>query len=75
MIFETYGQQVGNAIEFLIAGANVLALICLIFGGLGIIFLSQLERRGMVKLMLYSGIVILLTGGYWVGVRHFRLHI
>ena len=72
MIFD-YFDQIGEAIEFLLAVGSIIGLLGLIIGILGWFFLGQFQRHKMIGVVVVS-IILLTVCGINTGLRYFRIY-
>lgn len=72
MMFD-YFDQIGEAIEFLLALGSIIGLLGLIFGILGWLFLGQFQRHKMIGVVVVS-IILLTVCGINTGLRYFRIY-
>jgi len=72
MIFD-YFDQIGEAIEFLLALGSIIGLLGLIIGILGWFFLGQFQRHKMIGVVVVS-IILLTVCGINTGLRYFRIY-
>ena len=72
MIFD-YFDQIGEAIEFLLALGSIIGLLGLIVGILGWLFLGQFQRHKMIGVVVVS-IILLAVCGINTGLRYFRIY-
>ncbi len=72
MIFD-YFDQIGEAIEFLLALGSIIGLLGLIIGILGCLFLGQFQRHKMIGVVVVS-IILLTVCGINTGLRYFRIY-
>lgn len=72
MLFD-YFDQIGEAIEFLLALGSIIGLLGLIVGILGWLFLGQFQRHKMIGVVVVS-IVLLIVCGIDTGLRYFRIY-
>ena len=72
MIFD-YFDQIGEAIEFLLALGSIIGLLGLIVGIMGWLFLGQFQRHKMIGVVVVS-IVLLIVCGIDTGLTYFRIY-
>lgn len=68
-----YFYLVGEAVQYLIAFASLMAFLGLILGIMFMIFGSSRYRGSYGKVIMLSIIVLALTGGLYTGIRYFRI--
>ncbi len=74
MLFD-YWDQLGGAVEYVIATANVVFILGLVIGLAGVLTMGQFQRRHFIKMVIICFIGIGITGGFTVGIHYFRLHV